>query len=219
MNEKPLNNDLGKIGGAFADGLTLVRVALTPIIMFVIIKGWPGLDMAVLASILFLIAALTDIFDDMIGGGEKSKDRALGWFDDIADTALITGTLAAMLWALYAADAATWVFAVPAGIIIARDVMIGLVKGRAFKTTGWPETKFGSVKTFVSMLAVCTMVASPWLSSWIGSMSGSSDAVTGVYSAPWVGQAGLALLWIAALFSLYTGFQLLTGRGKAANDA
>lgn len=211
-NEKPV-----KPGGAFADGLTLVRFVMTPIIMLVIIKGWPSLDMAVLASVLFLVAALTDIFDDMIGGGEGSADRALGWFDDIADTVLITGTLAALLYTLFSSGFLTWVFAVPAIVIILRDVLVGLLKGRNFRKHGWPETQFGSVKTFVSMLAICVFVAAPWLSNWIGSFGATEDMM--VYSAPWVGQAGLALLWLAALLSLVTGFQLLTGRSKAANDA
>lgn len=210
-----------KVGGAFADGLTLVRFILTPIIMFVIIKGgWPALDPAVLASVLFAVAAITDIIDDKVGGGEGSKGRAFGWFDDIADTFLITGTLAAMFWVLKTSGSLSWQFAVPALAIIARDVIIALFKGGDFKKTGWPETKFGSVRTVISMLAICLLVATPWLSNWAGSLSANGgDAVTGLYGAAWVGQAALALLWLAALLSLVTGFQLLTRSSKAANDA
>ncbi len=74
-----------KSGGAIADALTLVRLILTPVIMFVIIKGWPNLDMAVLATVLLIIAAATDFFDDYFGGTENAPHRKFGWFDDIAD--------------------------------------------------------------------------------------------------------------------------------------
>lgn len=208
-------NDINATRGAFADGLTLVRVAMTPIIMLVIIKGgWPSLDMALLASMLFAIAAITDLLDNVAGGS-----RALGWFDDIADTALITGTLAAMLWTLHASGHLTWMFAAPALAIIIRDILVGLIKGGSFRKTGWPETRFGSVKTIVSMLTVCVLIAAPWLSNWIGSLQDTGDTLTGVYSAPWVGQVGLGLLWIAALMSVLTGLLLLLGKTKAANDA
>ena len=80
-------------GGALADALTLIRLVLTPIIMMVIIKGWPNLDMAVLASVLFIVAALTDFFDDYFGGTEMAVHRKFGWFDDIADILLVIGTL------------------------------------------------------------------------------------------------------------------------------
>jgi len=62
-------------GGAFADGLTLVRVLLTPVIIFVIIKAWsakPGdaegfvslnIKLVLLASTLFALAAITDFLD------------------------------------------------------------------------------------------------------------------------------------------------------------
>ena len=160
------NENIAATRGAFADGLTLVRVAMTPIIMLVIIKGgWPAIDIALLASILFAVAAITDVLDNAAGGS-----RALGGFDDIADTALITGTLAAMLWALHQAGYASWIFAVPAGTIIIRDILVGLIKGGSFKTTGWPETRFGTLKTIISMLAICVLVAAPWLSNWIGSL-------------------------------------------------
>ncbi len=214
------NKTTAFLGGAFADGLTLIRAALAPVIMFVIVKGgWPAIDMAVLASVLFIIAALTDILDDVFGGDETNTNRALGWFDDIADVLLITGTLAAMLWSLFSSGFLTWVFAVPASVIILRDILIGAMNGRQLRISGWPETKFGTVKTFTCLLAVSALVATPWLSVWIGNVQSSDSAEVISVGAPWVGQAALALLWLAALMSLYTGALLVLTKSKAANDA
>jgi len=80
-------------GGAFADALTFLRIMLMPLIAFLIWKGWQpvaagGIDLGLtlLASALFCIAALTDIFDDFLGGNERSIYRRFGFLDDIADT-------------------------------------------------------------------------------------------------------------------------------------
>lgn len=214
------NENIQRQGGAFADGLTLVRVAMVPIIMLVIIKGgWPSIDIALIASILFAVAAVTDILDDLMARGDAAIHRQLGWFDDIADTVLITGTLAAMLWSVHTSGHLTWLFAVPAGTIIIRDILVDLIKGGSFRKTGWPETRFGTLKTFISMLAICVLVAAPWLSNWIGRVTSDSEELTGVYSEPLVGQIGLGLLWVAAIFSVLTGLILLLGKTKAANDA
>jgi len=53
------------------------------------------LSLTLLASTLFAIAAFTDIFDDFLGGNERSIHRRFGYLDDIADTVLVVGTLAA----------------------------------------------------------------------------------------------------------------------------
>ena len=218
MNE---NNEIKKAGGAFADGLTLIRLLLTPIVMFIIIaKGWPDASVAVLASILFIIAALTDIFDDVTGGAERSRYRQFGWFDDIADTILITGTLAAILYVVINHGTLHWSLAIPAGIIILREILVGLIKGFELSRHGWPETKFGTLKTALIMIAVSLLLASPWLTPWFESLIAGSDNVMDVYdrTSSQVWNAGLIALWIGAALSLFTGFKLLTTKSAAVND-
>ena len=218
MNE---NNEMKKAGGAFADGLTLIRLLLTPIVMFIIIaRGWPDAGVAILASILFIIAALTDIFDDMTGGAEKSKFRQFGWFDDIADTILITGTLAAILYVVMTHGTLHWSLAIPAGIIILREALVGLVKGFELSRHGWPETKFGTFKTALIMLSVSLLLASPWLTPWFESLMAGGDNVMDVYdrTSNQVWNAGLIILWLGAALSLFTGFQLLTTKTTVEND-
>ena len=216
------NDDRVHTGGAFADGLTLIRLLLTPIVMFIVIQGWPGTDAAVLASILFTIAALTDIFDDMTGGAETSKNRGLGWFDDIADTVLITGTLAAMFWVLFSSGHVGWIFAVPASVIILRELIIALMKGPSLIRNGWPETRLGNIRTFVTMLAVCLLLASPWITSWLNSAAAEDAAMLGSLgteaASVWYILIGQGLLWLAALLSLITGFKILTTKNGPAND-
>lgn len=207
-------------GGAIADALTLVRVLLVPLIMFVIIKGWPNLDMAVLASTLFIVAALTDFFDDYFGGTEKAVNRKFGWFDDIADILLVIGTLAAMLYVTHKNGFLAWTFAIPAGVIILREGLVGLLKGYQMTKTGWPETRFGDLKNGLIMLGTCLLLASPWLTTWIDRFLAGSDNAMDIYgsTSPYVWLIGEGILWIAAIISIITGVKLLTTK-VVANDA
>jgi len=206
-------------GGALADALTLIRLVLTPIIMMVIIKGWPNLDMAVLASVLFIVAALTDFFDDYFGGTEMAVHRKFGWFDDIADILLVIGTLAAMLYVTHKSGVLAWTFAVPAGVIIGREIIVGLAKGYEMSKSGWPETRFGSIKNGLVMLGTCTLVASPWITVWVENVIAQGENVMEVYNtaSPYVWLIGEGILWFAAIVSLITGFKLLTTKA-VAND-
>ena len=213
-------NQTTATSGAIADALTLVRVVLVPVIMFLIIKGWPNLDMAVLASSLFIVAALTDFFDDYFGGTEKAVHRKFGWFDDIADILLVIGTLAAMLYVTHKNGFLAWTFAIPAGVIILREGLVGLLKGYQMTKTGWPETRFGDLKNGLIMLGTCLLLASPWLTTWIDRLLAGADNAMDIYgsTSPYVWLIGEGVLWIAAIISIITGIKLLTTK-VVANDA
>ena len=207
-------------GGAIADALTLVRLVLTPVIMFIIIKGWPDINMAVLATFLLIIAAATDFFDDYFGGTENAPYRKFGWFDDIADIVLVVGTLIALLYVTHKGGVLGWMFAVPAVIIIAREVFVGLLKGYEMTKSGWPETKYGAIKNGVTMLGTCLLVASPWITHWVDmTFTGKYNVDALVSSSPQIWMIGQGVLWFASVVSLITGFKILTTKAGPANDA
>ncbi len=207
-------------GGAIADALTLVRLVLTPVIMFIIIKGWPDINMAVLATFLLIIAAATDFFDDYFGGTENAPHRKFGWFDDIADIVLVVGTLIALLYVTHKGGVLGWMFAVPAGIIIAREALVGLLKGYDMTKSGWPETKYGAIKNGLTMLGTCLLVASPWITHWVDmTFSGKDNVDALVSSSPQIWMVGQGILWFAAVVSFITGFKILTTKVGPANDA
>jgi len=232
MNDN--NNAVAReTGGALADGLTLVRVLLTPVIMFIIYKAWsakPGdvdgfvsldLKLVLLASVLFAIAAVTDVLDNYVGGSDHANERQFGWFDDIADSVLIDGTLIALVWVLGKADLLHWSFAVPVLVLVLRDIILGLTKGYEFSKFGLLETRLGDMKSALAMLATCTLVAAPWLSNLVdGFRAGRSDNVLDVYNSAstWVWNTGLVTLWIAAALSIYTGFRLLTSKTELLEE-
>lgn len=205
-------SDSENTGGAFADALTLARLMSTPVIMALIIWKWPDPQVAILATFLFIIAALTDIFDDWFGGASRSAQRRYGWLDDIADTLLISGVLIALSYVLYRNGYFHWAFAVPAIVIVLREVLVGFVKGYELSRYGWPDNILSNAKGGFAMLGTSLLVASPWLTQWVDSLRAGTDRAMEVYDAgsPFIWIAGEFSLWIAAVFSLMSGYKILT---------
>jgi len=214
-------------GGAFADALTWLRILIMPLVAFLIWKGWQpvavgGIDLGLtlLASALFAIAALTDIFDDFLGGNERSVHRKFGFLDDIADTVLVVGTLIALIFVVNRAGLMSWMFLVPAGILIGRELIVGLLKGFELSRYFLPDTLLSNMKSGVSMLATCLLLASPWLQVWVDRIMAGEDQVAEVFAtgSPGVWIAGQILLWVAALLSIITAVHLFKTDFTAAND-
>ena len=204
--------------GAFADALTCLRILLVPLIVFLIWKGWQpveqggiNLNLAVLSSALFFIAALTDIFDDFLGGNEQSAYRKYGYLDDVADTVLVIGTLAALIFVLNRAGVLTWTITVPVAVLILREVIVGLVKGYELTRYIWPNTLLSNAKSGFAMLGTCLLIASPWLQSWIDQIRAGTDNVEAVLAStsPLIWLLGTIAIWVAAILSIITGVILL----------
>lgn len=197
-------------GGIFADILTLIRALLTPVIMFIIIKGWPFPGYALAASALFIFAALTDIFDDYFGGAETSRTRGIGWFDDIADIILVIGTLLAMSYVIHKSGWMNWLIAVPIILFVGKELLIGLVKGFELSNLNPIEDKLATAKNALSMLAVSVLLASPWITAWLDGLRATEDPYA-VYNeaSTTVWLIGTGLLWLAALVGLLHGVKLL----------
>ena len=215
-------------GGAFADALTWLRMLLMPIVAFLVWKGWQPVDaggidlsLTLLASALFAIAAFTDIFDDFLGGNERSVHRRFGYLDDIADTVLVVGTLAALLFVVHRAGWMSWVFLTPVVILIGREIIVGVIKGFELSRYVLPDTRMSNFKSGLSMLGTCLLLASPWLQVWIDRSFAKADDIQATFAttSPWVWFTGEIILWIAAILSIITAIRLLKTDFTVANDA
>ena len=215
------------VGGAFADALTWLRILIMPVVAFLIWKGWQpfelgGIDigLTVLASALFAIAALTDIFDDFLGGNERSIHRRFGYLDDTADTVLVLGTLAALIFVIDRAGWMSWLFLVPAAVLIGREFIVGLFKGYELSRYIVPDTLLSNLKSGLSMLATCLLLASPWLQAWIDRSTAGADNVAEVFvsTSPIIWIIGQFILWVAAIISVITAVNVFRIDFSAANE-
>ena len=77
--------------------LTLTRIGLVPPIIIFILIQWSNKDVCnIITAVLFLIAALTDLFDGAIARSTNQVTDFGKFLDPIADKMLILGTLIAI---------------------------------------------------------------------------------------------------------------------------
>lgn len=179
-------------GGAFniPNMLTYGRVVAVPLVaacLFVQVIYESGLWLRWVALTIFVIAAITDYFDGYLARA-LSQQSAIGrMLDPIADK-LLVGVVLLMLaadgtilgWSLWAAV-----------VILSREILVsGLREFLAELQVSVPVTQLAKWKTALQLVAVGFLIAGP-----------AGDQVI-----PFVTQVGIGLLWIAALLTLYTGF-------------
>jgi cardiolipin synthase (CMP-forming) len=173
--------------------LTLSRIAAIPLLVLLVAIQRPTGDLA--ACVLFAAAALTDYFDGKLAR-ERHQLSDLGrMLDPIADKLLVGAALMMLVgmgrltnWGLY-----------PAIVIMLREILVsGLREYLAGIRIGLPVTKLAKWKTGFQMGALGTLLA------------GNSTAV--LIGLPWlpVEAIGEAMLWVAALLTLVTGWDYLT---------
>jgi len=147
---------------------------------------------------LFVAAAVTDWLDGWIARKFDIMSDLGRVLDIIADK-LLVGVVLLML----AADGTIpGVHAVAAALILAREIGIsGLREHLATKDVTIPASLAGKWKTTVQLVSLAVLLAAPIL--------------------PWPGTAaaaGLALLWLAAVLTIWSGWQYVWGsRGAWGN--
>jgi len=173
--------------------LTLSRIAAIPLLVVLVALHQPWADLA--ACIVFSIAAITDYFD-----GKLARDRLqtsdLGrMLDPIADKLLV----GAALMMLVGTDRLSGPALYPAIVIMLREILVsGLREYLAGVRVGLPVTKLAKWKTGFQMGALGTLLAGP-----------SGAALIHLAWLP-ITVIGEAMLWIAAILTLVTGWDYLT---------
>jgi CDP-diacylglycerol--glycerol-3-phosphate 3-phosphatidyltransferase/cardiolipin synthase len=140
-----------------------------------------------LAFSIFIAAAITDYFDGYLARAWKQQSALGRMLDPIADKLLVAASLLMLVaggtirsWSLWAAI-----------IILCREILVsGLREFLAELQVSVPVTKVAKWKTTLQLVALGFLVAGP----------AGDDVVTGIT------RIGLGLLWVAAVLTLYTGF-------------
>ncbi len=128
--------------------LALLRIALTPVVMFFVLST-DRLDHAFgIAATVFAIAALTDMADGYLARRWEITTTLGAFLDSVADKVLVVGTLVALLEVGRA-----WAWA--AFIIIVRELAVMGLRGvAALEKSKVPPSLWGKTKTVVQFLAI-----------------------------------------------------------------
>lgn len=152
-----------------ASKITLVRVALIPVFMALLLMGYHWL-----ALVIFAVASLTDFVDGYIARHYNQTSDFGKFLDPLADKLLVT---AAMLVFVQWDRMPSWVVM----IVLAREFavsglrMVAASSGKVL-AAGWS----GKVKTFATMAGLCVMMVISVL--WIDWVVTAVIAVTTLYS-------------------------------------
>lgn len=178
--------------------LTYGRIAAVPLVVAcmygqIILEGGVWLRWVALA--LYVTAAVTDFFDGWLArswGQQSSFGRML---DPIADKLLVSSCLL-----MLAADHTIYGWSLWAAIIIlCREILVsGLREYLAELQVPVPVTRLAKWKTVLQLVAIGFLLAGDAGDDWAAS--------TAYLGFPVVTFAGLTLLWVSALLTLYTGY-------------
>lgn len=170
--------------------LTYARIAAVPLIVlcFFVEGRLHGSDLARWTALgIYIIASITDFLDGYLARIWNQMSNIGRMLDPIADKLLVSSILL-----LLAADGTIAGWSIWAGIIIlCREILVsGLREYLAELKVSVPVTWIAKWKTTVQMIAIGFLLAGP-----------AGDKVI-----PYVTEFGIALLWIAALITIYTGY-------------
>jgi len=143
-----------------------------------------------LALTVFTVAGITDFFDGYLARVLQQQSSLGRMLDPIADKLLVAASLLMLVsdrsitgWSLWAAI-----------VILCREILVsGLREFLAELRVSVPVTKVAKWKTAVQLVAVGFLIAGP----------------AGEVLIPGTVAIGLVLLWIAAVLTLYTGWDYM----------
>jgi cardiolipin synthase len=177
--------------------LTLSRIACIPLLVALMFLREPWAMWT--ACAVFVAAALTDYLDGWLAR-QRSEVSVFGkLLDPIADKMLVAATL----FALLAVDHLGGISIIPALVILMREILIAGVREylAALKARSLPVTALAKWKTAVQMVALGTLI--------IGDAGPAFIPVTAI---------GLALIWVAALLTVVTGWEYVREAMKIIFD-
>ncbi|MFT4004033.1 MAG: CDP-diacylglycerol--glycerol-3-phosphate 3-phosphatidyltransferase [Rhizobium sp.] len=170
--------------------LTYGRILCVPLIVlcFFIEGKLEGSDFARWVALwIFVIASITDFLDGYLARIWNQTSNIGRMLDPIADKLLVASILL-----LVAADGTIAGWSLWAAIIIlCREILVsGLREYLAALKVSVPVTRIAKWKTTAQLVAIAFLLAGP-----------AGDKVL-----PYTTEMGIALLWIAALLTIYTGY-------------
>ena len=175
--------------------LTLSRILAVPILVFLL---WPGakqigiqpvpLDYG-FAFILYCLMGITDYFDGYLARAQGTVSKLGVFLDPIADKIMVA---AVILMLVFTRDVDGW-HVIAALIILLREMIVsGLREFLAGLQISVPVSKLAKWKTTFQLVSLGGIILAGALPEWI-----------------LLKQVALALLWIAAVLTMITGWDYL----------
>ncbi len=178
--------------------LTYGRVAAVPIVAGLLF--WPEKDWARWSALaIFILAAVTDFFDGYLARLWSQQSSLGRMLDPIADKLLVAACLLMLCVDRQITGVSIWA----AIIILLREILVsGLREFLAELRVSVPVSTVAKWKTALQPVAIGFLIAGP----------------AGEKVLPGTEMIGLALLWAAAVLTLYTGWDYMKASMRHVPD-
>ena len=181
--------------------LTIGRIILVPI--FVITFYIPGFLGDLIPFFIFLLASFTDFLDGLLARLYKEESKLGELLDPIADKIIVATALVLLVMN----DIIKNYEVIAAIIILTREILIsGLREFLAKSQVSMPVTGLAKFKTFIQMFAIAILLTGESGNKMINFDSYNAHSI------------GIALLWLAAFLTIYTGYDYVRKRIHHALD-
>ena len=180
-----------------ANRLTILRVLLVPIFMWVFL--WDFSHHYIAAFSVFVIAALTDLFDGKVARSRSEVTNFGKFVDPVADKILTT---AAFIGLLTTEQLNPWALL----IILVREFAVASVRmlasggGKVIAANTW-----GKFKTVAQYVAIICSIAALEFENWQTGWLSSAALPDTVFTTPLL--ISQVLLWISAALTLVSGIE------------
>ena len=173
--------------------LTIGRLIIVPI--FVLSFYIPGIVGDLVPFFLFAVASFTDFLDGLIARLYKEESKLGELLDPIADKILVAAALVLLVMNGIIKNLEV----IAAIIILTREILIsGLREFLAKKKElNLPVSSLSKFKTFIQMFSIAILLTGETGNKIINFQSYNAQTI------------GIILLWVAALLTLYTGYDYL----------
>jgi cardiolipin synthase len=167
--------------------LTLSRVVAVPALIAAFYLAYPISNWV--CFVIFTLAAITDFFDGYLARARNEVSRFGRFLDPVADKLLVAGTLLMLVFVDRIDD---WTI-LPAIVILCREILVsGLREFLAELKVRVPVSALAKWKTMMQMFALGFLIVGE----------------AGAHIMPTI-EIGAGLLWLAAIVTLYTGYDYL----------
>ena len=169
--------------------LTYARCVAVPVVAGLLF--WPNESWARWAAlVIFVAAAVTDFFDGYLARAWSQQSSLGRMLDPIADKLLVAAALLMLSANGAIAGGSLWA----AVVILCREILVsGLREYLAELRVPVPVTAVAKWKTAAQLVALAFLIAGP----------------AGERALPGAHVAGIVLLWVAAVLTLYTGWDYM----------
>ena len=188
-----------------ANKLTMIRIFLVPVfLVFITVKDIPyG---SIIATVIFIIASLTDQLDGHIARSRNQITNFGKFMDPLADKLLVTSALISLVeldfipaWAVI--------------IIIAREFAVsGLRTLAASDGTVIAASWWGKIKTVIQMIAIILLL----LKASIAQFAPLANIIEGFGILSWiVNSLSIYMFWLGVIITLISGIDYFIKNRRA----